>query len=93
MHLVHLFQLAGGPLDGIQTVTSSFVAICQAIGIALLATMICLIALLIFTSFGNEHKQSIAKAAALGLLIGFALLMAAPTISTIIQKMFPAVTP
>lgn len=74
-------------------VANNFVALCQGIGVALLATMIALIALLIFTSFGNEHKQALAKAAALGLLLGFALLMAAPTISGIIQRMFPVVTP
>lgn len=80
-------------MDQLQTIANNFVALCQGIGIALLATMIALIALLIFTSFGNEHKQAIAKAAALGLLLGFALLMAAPTISGVIQRMFPAVTP
>ncbi|HEU5382227.1 MAG TPA: hypothetical protein VFV38_42985 [Ktedonobacteraceae bacterium] len=77
----------------LQTVANNFVMLCQGIGIALLATMIALIALLIFTSFGNEHKQAIAKAAALGLLLGFALLMAAPTISAVVQKMFPVVKP
>ncbi|MBX5450169.1 hypothetical protein [Thermogemmatispora sp.] len=80
--MTHFTQVAG-----------NFVSFCQAIGITLLACMIALIALLIFTSFGNEHKQAIAKAAALGMLIGFALLMAAPTISTIVQKMFPTVAP
>lgn len=77
----------------LQTVANNFVTFCQDIGIALLASMIALIALLIFTSFGNEHKQAIAKAAALGLLLGFALLMAAPTISAVVQKMFPVVKP
>jgi thiol:disulfide interchange protein len=80
-------------MDQLTTVANSFVSFCQGIGIALLACMIALIALLVFTSFGNEHKQAIAKAAALGLLLGFALLMAAPTISTVIQRMFPAVKP
>ena len=77
----------------LQTIANNFVLFCQGIGVALLGTMICLIGLLIFTSFGNEHKQAIAKAAALGLLLGFVLLMAAPTISTVVQKMFPAVAP
>lgn len=80
-------------MDQLTQVSNNFVMLCQGIGIALLGTMICLIALLIFTSFGNEHKQAIAKAAALGLLLGFALLMAAPTISAVVQKMFPVVTP
>ena len=80
-------------MDQLQTVANSFVTFCQGIGVALLATMICLVALLIFTSFGNEHKQALAKAAALGLLLGFALLMAAPTISTVVQKLFPVVKP
>lgn len=74
-------------------IANGFVAACQALGIALLTAMICLIALLVFTSFGNEHKQAYARAAALGLIIGFALLMAAPTISTIIQRMFPVKAP
>lgn len=80
-------------MDQLTQVANNFVTLCQGIGIALLATMIALIALLIFTSFGNEHKQAIAKAAALGLLLGFALLMAAPTISAVVQKMFPVVKP
>ena len=75
------------------SITNGFVAACQALGIALLAAMICLIALLVFTSFGNEHKQAYARAAALGLLVGFGLLMAAPTVSAIIQRMFPATAP
>ncbi len=80
-------------MSQLQTVANNFVTLCQGIGIVLLVTMICLIALLIFTSFGNEHKQAIAKAAALGLLLGFVLLMAAPTISAVVQKMFPVVKP
>jgi len=74
-------------------IANGFVAACQALGVALLAAMICLIALLVFTSFGNEHKQAYARAAALGLIIGFGLLMAAPTISSIIQKIFPVTAP
>jgi hypothetical protein len=77
----------------LQTVANNFVMLCQGIGVALLATMIALVALLIFTSFGNEHKLTIARAAAFGLLLGFALLMAAPTLSTVVQKFFPAVQP
>jgi hypothetical protein len=80
-------------MDQLTQVANNFVTLLQGIGIALLATMIALIALLIFTSFGNEHKQAIAKAAALGLLLGFALLMAAPTISNVVQKFFPVVHP
>jgi hypothetical protein len=80
-------------MSQLQGIANNFVLLCQGIGVALLGTMICLIALLIFTSFGNEHKQAIAKAAALGLLLGFVLLMAAPIISNVVQKMFPAVNP
>lgn len=74
-------------------IANGFVAACQALGIALLAAMVCLIALLVFTSFGNEHKQAYARAAALGMIVGFGLLMAAPTIATIVQRMFPATAP
>lgn len=74
-------------------IANGFVSACQALGIALLAAMVCLIALLVFTSFGNEHRQAYARAAALGMLIGFGLLMAAPTISKIVQRIFPATAP
>lgn len=80
-------------MNGLNTVAGNFVTLCQGIGVALLATMIALIALMVFTSFGNEHRQTLARAAAMGLLLGFALLMAAPTISTIVQKLFPIVNP
>ena len=77
----------------LQTVANNFVTLSQGIGVAMLAAMIALIALLIFTSFGSEHKMAIARAAALGLVLGFALLMAAPTISTVVQRFFPVVQP
>jgi cytochrome bd-type quinol oxidase subunit 2 len=80
-------------MDQFTQVANQFVVLCQGIGVALLAAMIALIALMLVTSFGSEHKQAIVKAAALCLLLGFALLMAAPTISTVIQKMFPAIQP
>lgn len=74
-------------------IANQFVLLCQGIGVALLAALVALIALMLFTSFGNEHKQAIVKTAALCLLLGFALLMAAPTIASVVQKMFPAVNP
>ncbi len=77
----------------LQAVGTTFVQACQALGLGLLAAMICLIALLVFTSLGNEHRQGFARMAALGLVIGFSLLMLAPTIAGIVTKMFPVVTP
>lgn len=74
-------------------VANQFILLCQGIGVALLGTLVALIALMLFTSFGNEHKQALIKAAALCVLLGFAMLMAAPTIANIVQKMFPAVHP
>lgn len=83
------------PLDQfpeLQTVGNTFVQACQELGIGILAAMICLIAFLIFTGFGNEHRQAYARAAALGLLLGFALLMFAPTIASVVKRMFPQVS-
>jgi hypothetical protein len=77
----------------LQSVGQNFVAACQALGLGLLAAMICLLALLIFTSLGNEHRQVYARLAAFGLLVGFALLMAAPTIASVIERIFPVVPP
>lgn len=74
----------------LQQVGASFVQACQALGIGLLAAMVCLIALMIFTSLGNEHRQTYARLAAFGMLVGFALLMVAPLIAGVVQRMFPA---
>lgn len=73
----------------LQTVSGTFVLACQALGGALLAAMICLLALMIFTAFGNEHRLVYARLAALGIILGFALLMAAPAISRVVQRIFP----
>lgn len=77
----------------LQGIANGFVSACQALGTALLAAMVCLVALITLTSFGNEHKQAWAKAAGVGLVIGFALLMAAPLFSTILQRIFPLHAP
>ena len=77
----------------LETVGQNFVVACQALGLGLLAAMICLIALLIFTSLGNEHRQVYARVAVFGLLVGFALLMAAPTVAHVVERMFPVVNP
>ncbi len=77
----------------LETLGKSFVAACQALGIGLLAVMICLIALMIFTSLGNEHRQMYARLAAFGMLIGFALLMLSPVVAGIVEKMFPSHVP
>lgn len=82
-----------GKFPELQTIGKSFVLACQALGIGLLAAMICIIALLIFTSLGNEHRQIYARIAVFGLIVGFALLMFAPTIATVFTRMFPAVSP
>lgn len=73
----------------LQQVGTNFVHACQALGIGLLAAMLCIIALMIFTSLGNEHRQTYARLAAFGMIVGFALLMGAPTIAGVIQRMFP----
>lgn len=77
----------------LQTIGKTFAAACQALGVGLLVVMIGLIALMIFTSLGNEHRQMYARLAAFGMLIGFALLMSAPVIASIVEKMFPAHAP
>lgn len=77
----------------LQNVGNTFVEACQALGIGLLAAMICLIALMLFTSLGNEHRQMYVRLAAFGMLIGFALLMLAPVVAGIVQKMFPVNNP
>ena len=77
----------------LQAVGKTFVQACQALGLGILAAMIALIALLIFTSLGNEHRQVYARLAAFGLIVGFALLMFAPTIANVVARMFPAVSP
>jgi len=74
----------------LQAVGQTFVQACQALGLGLLAAMISLVALMIFTSLGNEHRQVYARLAAFGLIVGFALLMAAPLVASVIQRMFPA---
>lgn len=80
-------------MDQFNQVANQFVLICQGLGVALLAALIACVALMYFTSFGNEHKQALVKAAAMCLVVGFAILMAAPTIANVIVKMFPAVKP
>lgn len=70
-------------------IANNFVSFLQAVGIALIAADIALIALVALTSFGNENKMLLAKAAAVSLIIGFALLMAAPTFATMLERMFP----
>lgn len=74
-------------------ILNNFVLALQAAGVVLLVAMIALIALMILTSFGSEHRVMLARAAALGVIIGFALLMAAPTVSGVLQRVFPAVAP
>jgi zinc transporter ZupT len=69
--------------------SDNLVALLQAIGVTLLAAVVGFIALLLLTGVGNQQRNELAKAAALAGLVGFALLMAAPTISTIIQRVFP----
>ena len=86
-------QFPMSQFPGLQTVGNTFVEAAQALGLGLLGAMLCLIALLIFTSLGNEHRQVYARLAVFGLIIGFALLMSAPLIAGVIQKMFPATAP
>jgi hypothetical protein len=74
-------------------VGNNFVLACQALGLGLVASMICLIALLIFTSLGNEHRQVYARVAAFGLILGFALLMLAPVFAKVLIRIFPLVSP
>jgi NADH:ubiquinone oxidoreductase subunit 6 (subunit J) len=74
-------------------ILNKFVLAMQAVGVVLLVAMIALIALMILTSFGSEHRVALARGAALGVIIGFALLMLAPTVSVMIQRVFPAVAP
>ncbi len=80
-------------MDQLQGVMNNFVLVTQAIGVALLVSMVCLIAFLVFTSFGSEHRMALARTAAVGLVIGFAILMLAPTLGVIVQHMFPQVHP
>ncbi|MBO0782461.1 MAG: hypothetical protein J2P37_26910, partial [Ktedonobacteraceae bacterium] len=77
----------------LQKVGTTFVQACQALGLGLLAAMICLIALMIFTSLGNEHRQTYARVAAFGVIIGFALLMLSPVAAAAVKTMFPVNTP
>lgn len=77
----------------LQNVGKNFVEACQALGVGLLAVMLCLIALMIFTSLGNEHRQMYARLATFGMLIGFALLMLAPVVAGILEKTFPSHAP
>lgn len=77
----------------LQGIMNNFVLAMQTLGAVLLVSMICLIALLVFTSFGSEHRMMLARSAALGLLIGFGLLMLAPTFGVLVQHMFPQVAP
>ena len=51
----------------LQNVSNTFVEACQALGLGLLAVMICLVALMIFTSLGNEHRQMYARLAVFGI--------------------------
>lgn len=74
-------------------VATNFVQACQALGIGLLVCALCLIGLLVFTSFGSEQRQLYARAAATGVAIGFSLLMLAPAVASILQKIFPVVHP
>lgn len=77
----------------LQQVGNTFVQACQALGFGLLAAMICLVALMIFTALGNEHRQTYARVAAFGVIIGFALLMLAPIASAAVKTMFPVHSP
>jgi predicted membrane protein len=68
----------------------NFIAFLQALGLAIVGADIALIALIALTSFGNEHRNALAKAAAVSLIVGFALLMAAPKFATMIERVFPS---
>lgn len=80
-------------MDQLQGVMNNFVLVAQALGAALLVSMICLVGFLVLTSFGNEHRMALARTAAFGLVIGFAILMLAPTVGIIVQHMFPVIKP
>lgn len=74
-------------------ILNNFVLACQALGGVLVVAMIGLIGLIALTSFGSEHRMALAKTAAIGMLVGFAILMFAPTFATILQRIFAPVAP
>ena len=73
----------------LQGILNNVVTAMQVLGIALVPVSLCIIALLYWTSFGNEHKRALAIAATSAFLIGLFLLMAVPTLTTILTRIFP----
>ncbi len=73
----------------LQHISDNLVAGLQALGIGLVAACVAIIALMLTTSFGNEHRHALARAAGISLIAGFAILMNAQVLSSILQRIFP----
>lgn len=73
----------------LQQISNNLVAALQAVGMSIIGVCVVLIALMVFTSFGNEHRHAITRSAALSLIVGIAILMNADLLSRILQSIFP----
>lgn len=70
----------------VQTWINNIVALAQLIGGGLFIAAFCGVGLIFMTSWGNDRRNLIAKAAAGSALLGLFFVFAAPTIQTIIQR-------
>lgn len=71
----------------IATAANNAIILLQVIGIAVVGVCIALIALMVITSFGNEHKLALAKTSGIGVAIGLFILLGAPKIALVFQAL------
>jgi len=80
--------MQGVDLTPLNTVADHLVLLLQALGVVMLVVGFCILGLMKLASFGNEHQSALIKTVAFDLIIGFIILLGAPTISHIIQGAF-----
>ncbi|GHO89414.1 hypothetical protein [Dictyobacter formicarum] len=68
--------------------TNAFSAFIHALGIGLFISILGIIGVILMTSFGNERKGMLAKAAAWCAVFGFAFIVGGPVLQTIAQRIF-----
>lgn len=77
----------------IVTWASNLVSLLQLVGIALIAVCIAILALMLITSFGNEDKVTFVRVAAVTLVLGVFILIAAPRIAVVLQNLVSFMNP
>jgi uncharacterized membrane protein YccC len=77
----------------IVTWASNLVTLLQLVGGALIGICIAILALMLITSFGNEDKVAFVRIAAVTLVLGLFLLVAAPRLATVLQGLVSFMNP